>query len=339
MVRFKGVVYAWVGFCLVGMASGGCQLGGGASAARAGGPAGSAGPAEGKAHEEVAASAPTSASAAPKGSSDGEEKSLQSASSTVNRSGPVGTRVRGLQGLRGAAGAGLAGETGRPAAKPDGAFWNRYDPPAAGVTPLAPTGAPRPARLDPNARYATTYRPGGAALVVFDTAVARGQVPAVYRDLLSDFGARYALPVARPDRGALAVAVTTDRAAVGARGGAIELGITLASSETAPPQAPLSVHLVLDRSGSMDGQAIEDAKHAAEAVVAKLDADDDFSLVTFSDYATLLAPDGRRAAPRGHRLRDRARSRRRGHETSPRGSTSRTSRRARPVSPRTRSAW
>ena len=79
----------------------------------------------------------------------------------------------GMVGLSGAGGGGTVGR-GVPAAK--------YA--AGGGGPL---GAPSerealdvaPARhLDPNARYATTYRPGGAALAAFDAAVARGQIPA-----------------------------------------------------------------------------------------------------------------------------------------------------------------
>jgi hypothetical protein len=46
--------------------------------------------------------------------------------------------------------------------------------------PRAPAHA-EAKRLDPNARYATTYRPGGAALAAFDSAVARGTIPRLTR--------------------------------------------------------------------------------------------------------------------------------------------------------------
>jgi Ca-activated chloride channel family protein len=147
-------------------------------------------------------------------------------------------------------------------------------------------------RLDPNARYATTYRPGGAALAAFDSAVSRGQIPGSYRDLVGDFGARYAPVLAAPATGALTIAVQTERAAVGPGGGSMNLMVGLASSATMPSRAPLSVHIVLDISGSMSGQAIEDAKHAAEAAVDKLDPSDDFSMVTFSNEAQVLVADG-----------------------------------------------
>ena len=147
-------------------------------------------------------------------------------------------------------------------------------------------------KLDPNARYATTYRPGGAALAAFDSAIARGQIAPAYKDLVGDFGARYAPAVAHPETGALAVDVDTERSAIGPNGGPMNLRVTLVGSDQTPSRAQLSVHIVLDVSGSMSGQAIDDARKAAEAVVDKLDANDDFSMVTFSDQAQLLVADG-----------------------------------------------
>jgi Ca-activated chloride channel family protein len=177
---------------------------------------------------------------------------------------------------------------GTSAPAPGGAFGG------GGALAQEPTiVAPAPvAKLDPNARYATTYRPGGAALAAFDAAVARGQIPGSYKDLVGDFGARYAPAAARPTDGALAVSVDTQRAAASPQGGAMNLRVSLVSSDQMPSRAPLSVHIVLDTSGSMSGQAIDDARHAAEAVVAKLAYDDDFSMVTFSDSAHVLVADG-----------------------------------------------
>ena len=175
--------------------------------------------------------------------------------------------------------------------------------------------APALARLDPNARYATTYRPGGAALAAFDAAVARGQIPTSYKDLVGDFGARYAPALDAPKDGALTVAVGTARAAVGPAGGPMNLLVALASSEATPSRAPLSVHIVLDISGSMSGQAIEDAKNAAEAAVDKLEATDDFSMVTFSDTAAGHRP------RRPHRPASRARCSSRIHDVQADGGT------------------
>ena len=91
----------------------------------------------------------------------------------------------------------------------------RCGSPRCAIAPVAPALA----RLDPNARYATTYRPGGAALAAFDAAVARGQIPTSYKDLVGDFGARYAPTLEAPKDGALAITVSTARAAVAPEGG------------------------------------------------------------------------------------------------------------------------
>jgi Ca-activated chloride channel family protein len=175
---------------------------------------------------------------------------------------------------------------------------------AAVAAPLVEQAPPAPSpvvRLDPNARYATTYRPGGGALAELDAALARGTIPAVYRDLVGDFGARYAAPLAAPAAGAMAVAADTERAVLPPSGGPLHLRVALRSAP-APhlARARLSVTLALDVSGSMRGQAIENARAAAAALVRRLDAHDRFSLVTFSNGAKLVV----RGAPIGPRRRE-----------------------------------
>ncbi|MEO6418799.1 MAG: VWA domain-containing protein [Polyangiaceae bacterium] len=150
----------------------------------------------------------------------------------------------------------------------------------------------RAPKLDPNARYATTYRPGGAALAAFDSAVARGSLPANYTDLVGDFGGRYAPPMPKPTETALGFQIDTDREALAPAGGVVNLRIAIRSSDAMPTRAPLSVHLVLDVSGSMRGPAIDNARRAAETLVQKLDPSDDFSMITFSSDAKVLVPDG-----------------------------------------------
>ena len=168
------------------------------------------------------------------------------------------------------------------------------DPLAMAIdTPAEPRPALVPSmRLDPNARYATTYRPGGAALAAFDAAVSRGSIPAVYKDLVGDFGARYAPAMNKPVSGALAFQIDAERAAIAPAGGAVNLRIAMRSSAAMPSRAALSVHLVLDISGSMSGAAMDNARAAAATLVEKLDPADDFSMVTFSSDAQVLAVDG-----------------------------------------------
>ncbi len=163
----------------------------------------------------------------------------------------------------------------------------------------APAGAEAP--LDPNGRYATTYRPGGGHLAAFDAAVARGVVPASEREVVAEVGARYAPDFAPPAGKALGLRAELERAAPAPAGGPLHLRLALRSSPIAAKARPhLSVHLVLDVSGSMAGDAIDNARRASASLVDRLDAGDDFSLVTFSNEAQVLVPDGpvgpRRAA-------------------------------------------
>lgn len=53
---------------------------------------------------------------------------------------------------------------------------------------------------------------------------------------------------------------------------------------------PLSLAVVIDRSGSMNGRPIENAKRAAMKVLEQLDPADAFTLVTFSSAAQTVAP-------------------------------------------------
>lgn len=147
--------------------------------------------------------------------------------------------------------------------------------------------------IDPNGRFATTYRPGGGHLAAFESAVARGIIPAGERELVSDVGARYAPAIDAPKDKAMAVLAELERGKLPPSGGETHLRVTLRSTASKPAARPhLSVHLVLDVSGSMQGESIQRAREAARALVDKLDANDDFSLVTFSSDAEVKVPDG-----------------------------------------------
>ncbi|HEU4538106.1 MAG TPA: VWA domain-containing protein [Polyangiaceae bacterium] len=203
-----------------------------------------------------------------------------------DRGAPAEARESGLGGAIGGLGHGAPG--GGPA-------------PAAAKPAIGGTLAPAEAALDPNGRYATTYRPGGGHLAAFDAAVARGVVPAGEREVVAEVGARYAPDFAVPAGKALAMKAELERSAPPPAGGPLHLRLALRSAQAAAKARPhLSVHLVLDVSGSMAGEAIENARRASAALVDKLDAGDDFSLVTFSSDAQVLVPDGpvgpRRAA-------------------------------------------
>lgn len=165
-----------------------------------------------------------------------------------------------------------------------------------GGTPVEIPQAPPPQQdvaIDPNGRFATTYRPGGGHLSAFESAVARGIVPPEERELVSDVGARYAVQVAVPKDKSLGMKADLERGKAPPSGGIEHVRIALQSTERAPTERPhLSVHLVLDVSGSMAGDSIENARRASQALVDKLAPTDDFSLVTFSSDAEVLIPDG-----------------------------------------------
>lgn len=168
-------------------------------------------------------------------------------------------------------------------------------PQALALAPPAPPSrdeGPR-AAIDPNGRFATTYRPGGGTLAAFEAAVTAGTVPASARELVSDLGARYAPDMAAPtaQQGALALRVDLERGALPPSGGQLRMRLALRSTDTAArARPPMSVHLVWDASGSMTGASMDNARAAARVLVEHLEATDTFSLVRFSDDAQLLVP-------------------------------------------------
>jgi Ca-activated chloride channel family protein len=147
--------------------------------------------------------------------------------------------------------------------------------------------------IDPNGRFATTYRPGAGHLASFESAVARGVVPESEREVVADLGARYVPVIDAPKGKALTVRTDLERGKLAPSGGTVHARISLRSTDQAAASRPhLSVHLVLDVSGSMAGEPIVRAREAAAALVDKLAPGDDFSLVTFSSDAKVLVPDG-----------------------------------------------
>jgi Ca-activated chloride channel homolog len=159
--------------------------------------------------------------------------------------------------------------------------------------PLPTATRPAEAVIDPNGRFATTYRPGGGHLSAFESAVSRGIVPGADRELVSDVGARYAPSTPVPAGKALGIQADLERGKAPPAGGEAHVRIALRSSDKAPTERPhLSVHLVLDVSGSMAGESIDNARKASQALVDKLAPGDDFSLVTFSSDAEVKIADG-----------------------------------------------
>jgi Ca-activated chloride channel homolog len=153
--------------------------------------------------------------------------------------------------------------------------------------------APALIPLDANGRFATTYRPGGGHLAAFESAVARGIIPAAEREIVSDLGARYTPAMDAPTATALAFRTDFERTKLAPSGGPFHVRLSLRSTAGRAAERPhLSVHLVLDVSGSMAGESITRARDAARTLVDRLAPSDDFSLVTFSNEADVKVPDG-----------------------------------------------
>jgi Ca-activated chloride channel homolog len=57
-------------------------------------------------------------------------------------------------------------------------------------------------------------------------------------------------------------------------------------------RAPAALEIVLDRSGSMDGDRLEAAKGAIESLIGRLDPTDSFGLVVFDDQVQVAVPAG-----------------------------------------------
>ncbi len=205
----------------------------------------------------------------------------------VRGSGIVGTGSGGGGTLAGTIGLGNFATVHRGAEGKMGMRTSRYA--------LAPS-LERPASLstiDPNGRFATTYRPGRGHLARFDSALSRNDIPPSVRELVGDFGSHYAPDMPAPREHALALRADLERAALPPAGGPQQLRITLRSSDRAPgPRPPLSVHVVLDVSGSMAGQPLEHARAAVAQLLARLHPQDRFSLTTFSTFAAVVIPDG-----------------------------------------------
>ncbi|MBK8259497.1 MAG: VWA domain-containing protein [Polyangiaceae bacterium] len=226
--------------------------------------------------------------------------------------GPVGTIGHGAgtgtgQGFGNGAGQGFGSGHGRLGGQHrshvqvTGSPMVVYASPPTGSAPQPPPRASAAVRfeeadekpIDPNGRFATTYRPGGGYLAAFESAVARGVIPQAEREVVSDIGARYVPDVPIPDGQAIGLRADLERTGLAPSGGSVHLRLSLKSADGSDLARPdLAVTLVLDVSGSMEGAAISNARTAAHKLVDRLAPTDRFSLVTFSSDAMVLVPIG-----------------------------------------------
>ena len=79
----------------------------------------------------------------------------------------------------------------------------------------------------------------------------------------------------------------------------LKVGLTGFELETSAERPPANVAIVLDRSGSMEGEKIVRAKEAAMLAVSMLEPRDIVSIVTYSDTVSVLVP-ATRVSERGY---------------------------------------
>lgn len=71
----------------------------------------------------------------------------------------------------------------------------------------------------------------------------------------------------------------------------LKVGLTgLKQDEHKPQRPPVNVAIVLDRSGSMGGSKLENAKQAAKEALARLGGDDVVSVITFESEVQVIVP-------------------------------------------------
>lgn len=84
----------------------------------------------------------------------------------------------------------------------------------------------------------------------------------------------------------LSLRVQSDHQLLSSNGGDLTVQVDVKSLAGRSSVAPINIVLVLDRSGSMSGDKLEQAKSAARALVAKLGESDQFGLVHFGSDVT-----------------------------------------------------
>lgn len=102
------------------------------------------------------------------------------------------------------------------------------------------------------------------------------------------------------DDHSVTLAVAAERRLVRPEGGArhIDLSVKAPRSRAEVERPPLAVALVVDRSGSMQGDKLETAKRAARAVLDRLSERDTASVVVFDNEVDVILPEGPMTADR-----------------------------------------
>ncbi len=148
------------------------------------------------------------------------------------------------------------------------------------------------APLPQNAVLSSTFVGGSGAAARLDDLLDRGVMVGGENVRLEAFDELGRLPYPVPAEEAVGLHAELERSRLLRGGERVHLQIALMARQgEAPPRPRMDVRLVLDRSGSMNGEKWQNAIAAAHQLVDRLQAGDTFGLISYSDDARLdLAP-------------------------------------------------
>lgn len=157
---------------------------------------------------------------------------------------------------------------------------------------VAHGGPPPRAALPQNAVLSSTFVGGGGAAARLEDLLDRGVMVGGENIRLEAFEKLGRLPYAVPVHEAVALHAELERGRLLTDGERVHLQIALMAHQgEAPPRPRMDVRLVLDRSGSMQGEKWRHAIAAAYQLIDRLQPDDTFGLISYGEDATLdLAP-------------------------------------------------
>jgi len=203
----------------------------------------------------------------------------------------------GFGGLRERAGRasndGLARMPARPARAREAERGVAAPAPVVTATPTTPAAivAPPPG-LPQNAVLSSTFVGGSGASARLEDLLDRGVMVGGENVRLEAFDELGRLPYPVPAEEAVGLHAELERSRIHTDGERVHLQIALMARQgEAPPRPRMDVRLVLDRSGSMNGEKWEQAIAAAHQIIDRLQPSDTFGLVSYSNEASLdLSP-------------------------------------------------